>query len=41
MLPTMLGGLPRPNLVLVAASSWAAMRRNEGFVWALGRRCAA
>jgi rod shape-determining protein MreD len=36
LLPPVLGGLPRPNLVLIAAGTWAAMRRNEGFVWALG-----
>ena len=36
VLPAVLGTLPRPNLVLVAASAWAALRGDEGFVWALG-----
>ncbi len=36
VLPVVLGTLPRPNLVLIAASAWAALRGDEGFVWALG-----
>jgi rod shape-determining protein MreD len=36
VLPFALIGLPRPNLVLIAAGAWAALRTDEGFVWALG-----
>jgi rod shape-determining protein MreD len=36
LLPPALGGLPRPNLVLIVASTWAAMRGYEAFGWALG-----
>jgi rod shape-determining protein MreD len=34
LLPEALGTLPRPNLVLVASSAWAAIRGEEGLVWA-------
>ncbi|MCS7088445.1 MAG: rod shape-determining protein MreD [Thermoflexales bacterium] len=34
LLPAMLGDLPRPNLVLIVASTWAVLRGNEGFLWA-------
>ena len=33
LLPAALGTLPRPNLVLIATSAWAAIRGDEGFVW--------
>jgi rod shape-determining protein MreD len=33
-LPAALGTFPRPNLVLIATAAWAAMRGNEGFLWA-------
>jgi rod shape-determining protein MreD len=36
VLPVALGTLPRPNLVLIFVSTWAALRGNEGFVWAMG-----
>lgn len=35
LLPTALGNLPRPSLVLIISSTWAAIRGDEGFVWAL------
>jgi rod shape-determining protein MreD len=31
-----LGNLPRPNLVLIVSSTWAAIRGDEGFLWAAG-----
>lgn len=34
LLPAALGTLPRPNLVLIATSTWAALRGDEGFLWA-------
>jgi rod shape-determining protein MreD len=34
LLPEALGPLPRPNLVLVVSSTWAAMRGDEGLIWA-------
>jgi rod shape-determining protein MreD len=36
LLPFALGGLPRPNLILIFTAAWAALRGNEGFGWALG-----
>lgn len=36
VLPRLLGGFPRPNLVLIAACTWSALRTEEGFVWTLG-----
>lgn len=36
LLPLVLGAAARPNLTLVACATWAAIRGNEGFVWALG-----
>ncbi len=36
LFPFALGGLPRPNLILLFTSAWAALRGNEGFLWALG-----
>ncbi len=36
LLPTLLGPSFRPNLVLIAASTWAAIRGPEGFFWAAG-----
>jgi rod shape-determining protein MreD len=36
LFPFALGGVPRPNLILVFTSAWAALRGGEGFVWALG-----
>lgn len=36
LLPTALGSLPRPNLVLIVSSTWAALRGEEGFLWATG-----
>jgi rod shape-determining protein MreD len=36
LLPPALGTLPRPNLVLIIACAWTALRGYEGFVWALG-----
>jgi len=33
-LPSALGTLPRPNLVLILTATWAAIRGDEGFVWA-------
>lgn len=35
LLPNALGTLPRPNLVLIVCGVWAALRGDEGFVWAL------
>lgn len=35
LLPSALGTLPRPNLVLIVCGVWAALRGDEGFVWAL------
>lgn len=34
LLPEVLGPLPRPNLVLVVSSTWAAIRGDEGLIWA-------
>ncbi len=34
LLPSALGNLPRPSLVLIVSSTWAAVRGDEGFVWA-------
>jgi rod shape-determining protein MreD len=34
LLPEVFGALPRPNLVLIVTSTWAAIRGDEGFVWA-------
>lgn len=34
LLPEVFGTWPRPNLVLVLTSTWAAIRGDEGFVWA-------
>lgn len=36
LLPAALGPLLRPNLVLIASSTWAAIRGDEGFLWAAG-----
>jgi rod shape-determining protein MreD len=36
VLPRLLIGVPRPNLVLVVACTWSALRTEEGFVWVLG-----
>ncbi|BCX02335.1 MAG: hypothetical protein KatS3mg053_0273 [Candidatus Roseilinea sp.] len=36
LLPLALGAALRPNLTLVVCAAWAAIRGNEGFVWALG-----
>lgn len=36
LLPALLGPSFRPNLVLIAASTWASMRGAEGFFWASG-----
>ncbi|MCX6018810.1 MAG: rod shape-determining protein MreD [Chloroflexi bacterium] len=36
VLPRLFGSLPRPNLVLIIACTWSALRMDEGFVWALG-----
>lgn len=34
LLPAAFGTFPRPNLVLIMTSAWAAMRGDEGFLWA-------
>jgi rod shape-determining protein MreD len=34
LLPSAFGTFPRPNLVLVVSSTWAAIRGDEGFLWA-------
>lgn len=34
LLPAAFGSFPRPNLVLIVTSAWAAMRGDEGFLWA-------
>ncbi|MCS6774619.1 MAG: rod shape-determining protein MreD [Anaerolineae bacterium] len=34
LLPSLLGNLPRPSLVLIVSSTWAALRGNEGLMWA-------
>lgn len=34
LLPAAFGNIPRPNLVLIATSVWAAIRGDEGFLWA-------
>ncbi|GIV83449.1 MAG: hypothetical protein KatS3mg052_0456 [Candidatus Roseilinea sp.] len=36
LLPVTLGAALRPNLVLVMGAAWAAIRGDEGFIWALG-----
>jgi len=36
VLPRLLIGVPRPNLVLIVACTWSALRTEEGFVWVLG-----
>ncbi len=36
LLPLTLGAALRPNLTLVICAAWAAIRGDEGFVWALG-----
>jgi rod shape-determining protein MreD len=36
LLPTALGSLPRPNLVLIIACAWSALRGYEAYAWALG-----
>ncbi len=34
LLPAVFGTFPRPNLVLIMTSTWAAIRGDEGFLWA-------
>jgi rod shape-determining protein MreD len=34
LLPAAFGDIPRPSLVLIATSTWAALRGDEGFLWA-------
>ncbi len=34
LLPRVLGALPRPGLVLIVSSAWAAIRGTEGIAWA-------
>ncbi len=34
LLPRLFGSLPRPGLVLIVSSAWAAIRGTEGFAWA-------
>lgn len=34
LLPAAFGNIPRPNLVLIVTSVWAAIRGDEGFLWA-------
>lgn len=34
-LPLMLDAAPRPNLTLVVCAAWAAIRGEEGLIWAL------
>ena len=36
LLPPVIGAGFRPNLVLIAASTWASLRGSEGFFWAAG-----
>jgi rod shape-determining protein MreD len=36
LLPRFVIGFPRPNLVLIVACTWTALRTEEGFAWALG-----
>ncbi len=36
LLPLVVGTSFRPNLVLIASATWAAIRGDEGFIWAAG-----
>jgi len=36
LLPAALGDAPRPNLVLIVSATWAALRGDEGLLWAMG-----
>ncbi|MCS6846996.1 MAG: rod shape-determining protein MreD [Anaerolineae bacterium] len=36
LLPLLLGAGLRPNLTLVVCATWAALRGDEGFIWAIG-----
>lgn len=36
LLPMALGAVLRPNLTLIICAAWAAIRGDEGFIWAFG-----